>query len=150
MDGVMADTILMNKINIKEIKDKSKVLRDSIGGYPILAGEQEIPSCKICNKKMVLFFQLDLQERFNLPFKPGSHLSFFMCREHDEPVWWGKEPLPENYMESEHYRLILNPPGKKEIIYELDTKLIYSEIQFKETKETVKTVGPKNERFQIG
>src|SRR5882672_822933 len=94
--------MIIQKVLFDEVEDKSKLLRSSIGGYPILAEGQEWPKCKICSEHQVLFFQLDIIEQFELPFKTGSHLSAFMCINHDEPIkppLWPKYSgrLPDNY-----------------------------------------------------
>jgi uncharacterized protein YwqG len=142
----------INKIELKAIDDKTKNARNSVGGYPVFSKDQEWPVCKLCDEKMVLFFQMDLAEKFQLPFKPNSHLLLFMCRKDDEPVWGEnrKGPLPENYMETEHYRIILNPPDIQEKQDGTETSLVYSELTFEEINETIQTVGPERERFDIG
>jgi hypothetical protein len=141
----------INEISLKAVADQKQFKRDSAGGYAILAAGQDYPVCKICNEKMVLFLQFDLPEKFKLPFKAGSHLTLFMCRKHDEPVWWeGISQLPEDYMEPEYYRLILNPPGITEKNADLDPYLVYSELEFNETDEEEETAGPDNKRHQIG
>jgi hypothetical protein len=139
------------QISLKETKDSEKINRDSIGGYPVLTENQELPECAICNKKMVMFLQLDIKAEYNLPFKEGSHLSFFMCIDHDEPVWWdGTEELPASYMEREHYQVFFNPPGVNEKTYELEPGLVHSALQFTKLEEEVETVGPDNKEYEIG
>jgi hypothetical protein len=117
--------MIMHKILSDEVEDKSKPIRSSIGGYPILGEGQEWPKCKICDDPQALFFQFDIDEKFELPFIPGSHMVMFMCLNHDEPTYppllsdtSGK--LPDVFWESSEeetagqYTLILNKPGISE------------------------------------
>lgn len=124
----------------KKVTDDSK-MRNSIGGYPILAKDQEYPVCNKCGNKMVLFFQFDIEERFNLPFKPGSHFLVFMCPQHNEiSDQFHKEALPENFWSgewTEHYSIILNPPGIEERTYDKDPYLVYQEIVLDERNEVI-------------
>lgn len=119
----------MHKVLSNEVEDAAKLFRASLGGYPILIEGQEWPRCRICDELQVLFFQFDIEERFELPFKPGSHLSMVICINHDEPTnppLWPQTTgrLAENYWdcgEEEsvgHFKLIKNPPNSAEKVLE--------------------------------
>jgi len=51
----------------------------SMGGNPMLPRGELAPECRRCGRKMILFFQFDLEERFGLPLAAGSHLVVMMC-----------------------------------------------------------------------
>jgi hypothetical protein len=108
-----------------------------------------------------LFFQFDIDERFQLPFKTGSHLSMFMCIKHDEPtnppLWpshTGK--LPDNYWdcgeegEVGHYQLIMNLPNSTEQVLDIEERVILSSIKFEEEEEQITVCGPEGKTWEIG
>ena len=129
------------KITFNKVEDTKQIFRSSSGGYPVLAEDQEWPTCKICSEKEVLFLQLDITEDSGFPFMPASHFLVFMCPNHNEIPYFSYfepgSPLPENYWNHTegHYRLILNPPGVKEKIYPLESHLVYSSMEFKDKEE---------------
>jgi hypothetical protein len=119
--------------------------RSTVGGYPILARDQEIPACGVCEKPMILFFQLDIREEFELPFKAGSHLAVFMCAEHNDAspadlknkkwIKW-PEKLPARFWKKQHhYRFVLNPPGVEEKVHPLESHLVPCTLGFSKRKE---------------
>src|SRR2546421_4726108 len=64
---------------------ETNTVRASIGGYPILPIGESWPVCAEdgCNRRMALFLQFDVEDRFGLPFETGSTLGIFQCIEHD-------------------------------------------------------------------
>ena len=134
------------KINSTEVNDLEAVKRDSLGGYPILAEDQEWPTCKICQAQMVLFLQFDIRAEFELPFHPNSHLSIFMCPEHNDipDLGDGSGKLAERYWaENEgHYCLILNPPNIKERVFDTrEPHLNYCSLDMEEIEEEIEGTG---------
>lgn len=94
-----------------------------------MASDQSWPHCSICKKKMLFFFQLDIDKESDLPLKPGSHLLVFMCPAHNdmpsrllEP---GERTLPAQYWQRDfgHYKLILNKSPKNEAKLEAEETL---------------------------
>lgn len=103
-----------------ETKPPKAESRSTVGGRPIVSGDQSWPHCKLCKQRMVFFFQLDIDKESDLPLKPGSHLLVFMCATHNdmpssllEP---GERNLPKDYWTRDfgHYRIILNKSPRNE------------------------------------
>lgn len=145
----------MFKAIITQVQGQKEPLRSSIGGYPILAQDEQWPTCKICGEELVLFFQFDITADYNTPFEVGSHLSVFMCANHDDIPNYEVKPnskFPENYWEDDqkNYHIVFNRPGVKEQIHSLEQHLVYSSLEFEEADEEVEEVGPPNKRFNIG
>ena len=130
-----------HNVNLNRVLDVREVSRNSIGGYPILAETQEWPVCKMCNARQVLFLQLDILKEFYLPFASGSHLSVFMCPNHNDipTLYNDRQVLPANYWDDNegHYKLILNPPIKREWALNLEPHLVYYSLGFKEAEESI-------------
>lgn len=134
----------VHQIKAQRETSKKAVHRDSIGGYPVLAQDQEWPICGLCHTKMVCFFQLDLQKKFDLPLKSGSHLTVFMCPVHndapsDNITEHGR--LPEEYWLKTygHYRITLNHPRLKEAERppEPDPYLVHHHLEFVQLEEEI-------------
>ena len=137
------------KINPVKIEDKSNVLRNSIGGYPILAEDQELPFCKLCGENLSLFLQFDIPENTDLPFKAGSHFCFFSCPFDADPPQYDLEgesaEPPPNFWESyTHTCLIFNPPGTKEKVLEIEPRLVYCGLNFDEKEEKIQSYEDKD------
>ena len=87
-----------------------------------------------------MFLQIEIEERFQLPFKTGSHFLVFACPEHDDPtigknIWGTGQPaeqLPPEYWNDNRgqYSLFLFSPGTCEPTAERDSYLVHSELQF--------------------
>jgi len=134
----------VHQIKSQRETSKKAVHRDSIGGYPVLAQDQEWPVCGLCRTKLVLFFQLDLQKKFDLPLKSGSHLSVFMCPIHNDAPSDSiteNDQLPEEYWTKTygHYRLIMNHPRLKEgaRAAEPDQFLTHQQLEFVQLEEEI-------------
>lgn len=96
--------------------------RGFIGGKPPLPADSAWPTCRICGNDLVHY--LDIQYTDPSPFKVGSRLQIFACREHDDipgTIYSNYERfeaaarskrLPENYwaVSDGHYLLRLLPP----------------------------------------
>lgn len=138
--------------------------RNTIGGRPILADDQRA-ECALCGEACVLFFQLDIEERFELPFEAGSHLVVTMCPEHNEallhPSSW--EPsnvieLPPRFWESPQYAhtfMALNPPGTRESPGPEDPYIEPRELRFTPFRDEVEDYGESGRKrgtdgFKIG
>ena len=91
---------------------------------------------------MVLFFQFDLPKRFGLPFRPGSHLSVFMCPVHnwapDVPSrggrlparYWKRRDGPFEFQGVQFWQAILHPPGVAERVHALEPHLVHQSLSF--------------------
>lgn len=84
--------------------------RNTIGGWPLLAGGEAWPVC-FCGTPMVFFFQAEV------PAFGGDQLLVFQCPTHDESTW-GPHPLPQRYWdvvtepyEGPFWRILLQPAG---------------------------------------
>jgi hypothetical protein len=49
-----------------------------------------------CNQKLALFVQIELEDRFGLPFESGSILSIFQCIKLDDPFEALVTQFPKN------------------------------------------------------
>jgi len=91
----------------------------SMGGCVIVPKGTILPKCTECGNEMLLFFQFDIEERFELPFQPGSHLVVLMCAECNEiPTFAhhadGKLP-PRFWKETEgHFFVALYRPDQEQ------------------------------------
>lgn len=87
---------------IKNPIDSESVPKNSIGTAPWLPSGIRSPVCAQCSTSMQLFFQFDIDRRFNLPLQEGSHFVLFMCPECNEipsfESYSGKQ-LPERFWE---------------------------------------------------
>jgi len=83
--------------------------RDSIDGGAWMPQGASTPTCRRCQSLMQLFFQFDIEQRFDLPFKAGGHFVLFMCPLCNEIPSFESFPggaLPEDYWnrtEGNHY-----------------------------------------------
>jgi hypothetical protein len=114
--------------------------RATSGGRPILQEGQPWPACGYCNKRMSLYLQFDVEDRFQMSFPAGSHFLLFHCpdcRAIPTPIGprvlakWLRPDFPTAY------RMILNPPGVREVIHELDSRLVQQRVTFKARKERI-------------
>src|SRR5215469_8873599 len=109
-----------HRVTWEPVTQGSEIIRSSIGGYPVLPAGQRIPVCSEsgCGKPMSLFLQIAMEDRFGLPFEPGSTLSVFQCIEHDDPFedLDMKSPkkrddrLPAGYWDHANYALSFAKP----------------------------------------
>ena len=126
--------------------------RDTVGGSPFLPPGTSVPRCRICNARMVLFFQFDLRPEFELPFQDRSHLLVFMCPTHNEPPGlpsiYNNSPLPDSYWEADtgHYELLLFPPGELICDGRLDEHIASYSLSFERAHEDVEDFG----EFEVG
>jgi hypothetical protein len=153
--------MIVHRVSLRHVEILARVVRSSVGGYPILADGQGWPRCKLCDARQVLFFQMDLSGEFGLAVAPGSHLLVFMCPKHNEIPALGDElasegRLPEGYWDRNegHDRLILNPPDRPEVIHEREPDLIYSEMVLNRDEEAVSGLDapfvPGSHGFKVG
>jgi hypothetical protein len=118
-----------------EGKQPSASSRVTIGGRPIVAGDQSWPRCALCKTYMVFFFQLDVDKDSDLPLKPGSHLLVFMCPIHNDMPSQLLEPgernLPADYWNRDfgHYKIFLNKSPRNET--RLDAELVLKPLSVK-------------------
>ena len=128
-------------IKVEELPKDKALGRSTVGGAPILAANQPWPQCRLCKEQMILFFQFDLKEGFDLPLKTGSHLLVFMCPVHnDEPTDISGEldrKLPDDYWQKDygHYAVILNRPLKDEQTLAPEERIVPRVIKFGKTLE---------------
>jgi hypothetical protein len=126
--------------------------RNTVGGSPFMPPGSSVPRCRLCNARMVLFFQLDIRSEFGLPFRDGSHLLVFMCPTHNEPPLlpsiYNDSPLPESYWDAEtgHYSLLLFPPSDLISDGHLDEHIASYSLSFEHAQEEIHNFG----EFDIG
>jgi len=65
-------------VNLDEINDKNNP-RSSVGTSPWIPTGTTIPNCSECGESMLLFLQIELEEKHALPFYTGSQLVVCMC-----------------------------------------------------------------------
>jgi predicted DNA-binding WGR domain protein len=127
---------------IKRKVGKAEGARASFGGRPILAKAQAWPECGTCKVRMSLLLQFDVEKRFGLCFKPGSHLLFFSCLSCGEnpPIVSGaklsKASLDPKSPQS--YRVILNPPRVSEVVHDVDPTMQAAPISFTPSPEKLR------------
>src|SRR5262245_10589528 len=95
--------------------------RSSVGGTAVLPSSCKYPACGVCKKDLALFFQIELEPRFELPFKPHSQLVVMMCPTCNEALLHEADAtdaaeikLPSNWWTDKslaHAGLFLFPPG---------------------------------------
>lgn len=151
--GALIEMMKIHIFTTNPVLDTGEVIRNSIGGYPILNENQDWFECGICGARQIVFLQFDIAEEFNLPFASGSHLSVFMCPHHnDAPIsYFGSRTLPNDYWKNgEFYRLILNPPNIKERLLDLEPHLLYQSLNFEEVEESISAEDFEVENYEIG
>src|SRR5215469_15924691 len=77
-----------HRVTWQAVADADEVIRSSVGGSPVLPDGEVWPVCAEphCHRPMALFFQIEIEARFALPFASGSILSVFQCLDHDDPL----------------------------------------------------------------
>ena len=97
--------------------------RASIGGDAIVPEGTVIPTCRNCGRELILFLQFDVEERFSLPFIPGSRFVLFACPHCDEipSLEFYEESgflLPDKFWEKAegHFFTALYRPGQAETV----------------------------------
>lgn len=115
--------------------------RNTVGGGAHLPDSMPYPTCKSCGSRMVLFLQFDTEKEHDISFQAGSHLLLFMCPQHNDipEMYADKVELPENFWQvnSEHYSLMLIPPGLPSVQHEQDSLICAKKLDFVETPEQV-------------
>jgi predicted DNA-binding WGR domain protein len=132
--------------------------RATSGGQPILAVGQPWPVCGFCDGgPLGLYLQFDIEERFLLPFLPGSHFLLFHCTQCDAlPDMPRDLILPASWLDAGHessYRIILNPPSAQEVAHSADPRMLEQRITFSSSKEKISQtlVGPVGrEKVKVG
>jgi hypothetical protein len=130
---------MRQRVTWEPMTDSADVIRASVGGYPILPVGESWPVCAEvgCNRRLALFFQFDVEDRFGLPFEEGSTLSLFQCLQHDDPFEEldTKSPgphdlLPNNYWNHRNYAIFFSAPGEQRQLDEREPFLKYSKLFF--------------------
>ena len=129
---------IRHRITWEPVADPDEIVRSSIGGYPILPAGESLPVCAEdgCGQNLALFFQIELDDRFRLPFESGSILSIFQCIKHDDPfepldTQFPKKPdnrLPDHYWDHSNYAIFFSTPGEQRQLTECDPFLNYSKL----------------------
>ena len=103
-----------------------------------MAAGQPWPLCNYCDTPLSLCLQFDVEEAHQLAFALGSHLLLFHCREDHIPPTFDGPQIPAAWLEPEFRsscRIILNPPGGHEAIYEPDPTVEEQHLGFSAAKE---------------
>ena len=106
-----------------------------------MAAGQDWPICTYCDKPLGLYLQFDIEERHQLAFVSGSHLLVFHCphTDHVPPTFPGRR-IPKAWLDPDFrssYRIILNPPGVREVVYEPDSMVREQRLGFVGGKEKI-------------
>jgi hypothetical protein len=115
----------MTALLLAAADQKTKNCVGRIGGTPELPVDTEWPRCRLCDDRMVAFFEIRIPKLQGVPFQAGSRLQAFACRQHDDiagPIYAdyaqfttaSQSPkLPPNYWDitDGHYLLRLIPPA---------------------------------------
>ena len=88
------------------------------------------------SSKLALFVQIELEDRFGLPFESGSILSIFQCIKHDDPfeeldILLPKKPynrLPDQYWNHANYAFFFSTPGSQRQFTDREAFLDYSKL----------------------
>jgi len=133
-------SITHQRVTWTAVTDPNRMLRSSIGGYPILPVGTPWPSCRAsgCGQRMSLFLQFDVDDRVGLPFETGASLSVFQCIRHDDPLDRVNllsparpyDRLPAGYWDHPHYALFLTAPGQQQQLMEREPFVEYSRLDF--------------------
>src|SRR5271170_2963547 len=135
---------MRQRVTWQPMTDSKDVIRASIGGYPILPVGESWPVCaeKGCERRLALFFQFDVEDRFGLPFERGSTLSLFQCLEHDDPFEdldaMSPGPhglLPVNYWTHSNYAIYFSARSNQRQLDEREPFLEYSRLIFTSESE---------------
>ena len=104
-----------------------------------MAAGQPWPVCLYCERRLGLYLQFDIEDRFDLAVATGSHVLVFHCPTCEAvPLgFWrqGDEWLKPDYRAL--YRIIVNPPGAREFLHEIDPRIVEQRVTFAKRKERV-------------
>ena len=127
-----------HRVTWEPMSNESEVIHSALGGYPVLPVGHTHPVCTEddCGKKMSLFLQLAMEERFGLPFAPGSMLSVFQCIDHDDPFEdldtkspkKRGDPLPADYWNHANYAVYFTAPDKQQQLPDRQAWVQYSRL----------------------
>ena len=127
-----------HRITWEPVADPAEIIRSSIGGYPILPAGESLPVCAEdgCDQTLALFVQIELEDRFGLPFESGSILSIFQCIKHDDPfeeldTLFPKKPynrLPDQYWNHLNYAIFFSTPRGQRQFTDREAFLDYSKL----------------------
>jgi hypothetical protein len=127
-----------HRVTWEPMTDPDEIIRSSIGGYPILPAGEPWPVCTEdgCGQKLAMFVQIELDQRFGLPFEMGSILNIFQCMKHDDPfealdTQFPKKPhnrLPDHYWDHSNYAIFFSSPESRQQLTERDLFLGYSKL----------------------
>lgn len=114
--------------------------RCSIGGSAILPAGLEVPDCRNCGAKLLLFLQYDIDASWSLPFEAGSRLVVFMCPKCNEIPSFNPFPggaLPADFWLSAegHFFAAMCKPADEEVILPQKPLLVTKELHFEPTAE---------------
>src|SRR5581483_6763664 len=119
----------------------SEVPRATSGGRAIMAEGQPWPICPYCEARLALYLQFDIEGRFGLAFEPGSHLLLFHCPLRDHvPLLPSAPEIPAAWIQPDFqasWRIILNPPGTREVVHEADPVVLEQRVAFTAAEEKV-------------
>lgn len=132
----------MDCIELSPVPATTQDLRGFIGGAPPLPTDSAWPTCRLCGDDLVHFLDIELAEGVS-PFKPGSRLQIFTCRQHDDiagTIYSNYDPfqsatmskqLPDRYWEitDGHYLLRLLPPNAPVSENSVETRLVLQNLR---------------------
>jgi hypothetical protein len=129
----------MTALRLAAADQKPKNCVGRIGGTAQLRVDTEWPRCRLCDDRMVAYFEIRIPKLQGVPFRAGSRLQAFACRGHDDiagPIYGDYAPfsaasqsvkLPENYWDitDGHYLLRLMPPAAATYAPQREARLVH-------------------------
>ena len=115
--------------------------RSSVGTDAWMTYEyNKVPVCSKCDTEMQLFLQLDVEERFGLPFKTGSQFVLFMCPKCNEIPTFEQYPygvLPDKYWDrtERHFFVALFKPNVSNNCVNSSSLLHRARLEFTQIQE---------------
>jgi hypothetical protein len=120
------------------VRDQTKIIRSSVGGYPVVPAGEPWPLCSEdgCHRRMSLFLQFDVEDGMGLPFESGTTLSVFQCLKHDDPFeeldtrfpGAADDRLPEGYWFHQNYAVWFAAPDRQRQLTEREPFVGYSRL----------------------
>jgi hypothetical protein len=126
------------RVSWERVPDPDRVIRSSVGGYPVLPDNEDWPVCTAdgCNRRMSLFLQFAVEDGMGLGFENGSTLSVFQCLKHDDPFeeldtrFPSKRDdcLPDAYWNHLNYAMFFTAPGGQRQLTQREPHIRYSRL----------------------
>ena len=122
---------------VPSLVDLNDSQRCTIGGRAILPADMRLPICRNCGRELLLFLQFDIEDRWLIPFKTGSHFVLFMCPSCNEIPSFNEfedGQLPAEYWEQVegHFFTALFEPRYEEWVPDSEAVLLQKNLNFEQ------------------